>query len=531
LELACREAGKNWPDGVAEIREAVDFLNYYATQSDLACEDTDARGVFVCISPWNFPLAIFIGQVAAALVTGNAVLAKPAEQTPLIAARAVQLLHEAGVPRAVLQFLPGDGAEVGGPLTARPEIAGVAFTGSLDVAHLIDRQLAKTAAPDAALIAETGGINAMIVDSTALPEQAVRDILASAFQSAGQRCSALRTLYVQKDVEARLLPMLEGAMDALVIGRPADLATDVGPVIEAEAREAILDYCHQAEQEGRLLKKLEAPIPGCFVAPHLIRVGGIEDIPKEIFGPVLHVASFDAEKIEAVIDAINASGYGLTFGLHTRIDARVQHLLDHIQAGNAYVNRNQIGAIVGSQPFGGEGLSGTGPKAGGPHYLRRFRKTPAVEGNAPAAPTVAHGVLKRHLAQLRQSPNEVVDPTILRRLASAAFEAASQVETGPIDLPGPTGESNRLQIVPRGVVLCLGDDLEAVIGHAVQARAMGNRVLVVAEGAEKALVGADGMRGIDGAVEPSDLTELAIDLVAASGPADWLGRLRRALAA
>ncbi|TJW70445.1 MAG: L-glutamate gamma-semialdehyde dehydrogenase, partial [Mesorhizobium sp.] len=335
-----------------------------------------ARGAIVCISPWNFPLAIFTGQIAAALVTGNSVIAKPAEQTPLIAFRAVEMLREAGVPEDVIQLLPGDGPSVGAPLTADPRIAGVCFTGSTEVAKLIEKQLAETAAPDAMLIAETGGLNAMIVDSTALPEQAVRDILASAFQSAGQRCSALRVLYVQKDVEKKMLEMLKGAMEALNVGNPWLISTDVGPVIDEEAQASISDYCSKKGLEGRLIAKLEAPKNGRFVAPHVFRVKGIEEMEREVFGPVLHVATFDADDIDAVIAAINRKGYGLTFGLHTRIEGRVQHFVDGIHAGNIYVNRNQIGAVVGSQPFGGEGLSGTGPKAGGPHYLRRFRKGP-----------------------------------------------------------------------------------------------------------------------------------------------------------
>ncbi|WP_292456768.1 L-glutamate gamma-semialdehyde dehydrogenase, partial [Mesorhizobium sp.] len=374
--LATREAGKSLADGVAEVREAVDFLRYYAAEAANAEAGTEARGAIVCISPWNFPLAIFTGQIAAALVTGNSVIAKPAEQTPLIAFRAVEMLREAGVPEDVIQLLPGDGPTVGAPLTADPRIAGVCFTGSTEVAKLIEKQLAETAAPDAMLIAETGGLNAMIVDSTALPEQAVRDILASAFQSAGQRCSALRVLYVQKDVEKKMLEMLKGAMEALNVGNPWAISTDVGPVIDDEAQASISDYCRKKGLEGRLIARIEAPATGRFVAPHVFRVKGIEEMEREVFGPVLHVATFDADEIDQVIAAINRKGYGLTFGLHTRIEGRVQHFVDGIHAGNIYVNRNQIGAVVGSQPFGGEGLSGTGPKAGGPHYLRRFRKGP-----------------------------------------------------------------------------------------------------------------------------------------------------------
>ncbi len=507
LELACREAGKSWLDGVAEIREAVDFLYYYAAKAEAACDNTEARGIIVCISPWNFPLAIFTGQIAAALATGNSVLAKPAEQTPLIAARAVSLLHEAGVPNDVLQLLPGDGPNVGASLVAHPDVAGVAFTGSIEVARLIDRQLAKTAAPNAALIAETGGINAMIVDSTALPEQAVRDILASAFQSAGQRCSALRMLYVQKDVEPRLLEMLQGAMETLVVGDPKELSTDIGPVIDAEAQYTILDYCRQCEREGRLLKRIDAPAKGLFVGPHLIRVGGIEGIPREIFGPVLHVASFEADDIDRVVEAINAKGYGLTFGLHTRIDSRVQHILDRIHVGNAYINRNQIGAIVGSQPFGGEGLSGTGPKAGGPHYLRRFRKSPLDEGMAPNPERVSEGAVLEAIAQARKTIDTI---------------------SKAVELPGPTGESNRLRHVPRGVVLCVARDWDMIESHARSANSMGNGVVVVCDGIPQ---GVSEIQLLKGSLDADLLTRLPIDAVTAAGPREWLQTLRQALSA
>ena len=370
--LLAREAGKSLPDAVAELREAVDFLRYYAARA----EGPDPQGVFACISPWNFPLAIFTGQVAAALATGNAVLAKPAEQTPLIAHRAAQLLHEAGVPATALQLLPGAG-DVGAALTSNPAVKGVAFTGSTETAQIIHRSMAEHLDPGAPLIAETGGLNAMIVDSTALPEQAVQAIVESAFQSAGQRCSALRCLYVQEDIADSFVEMLTGAMDALVIGDPWTYGTDVGPAIDAEARDGIITYVDAAEAEGRVLHRLPLPGGGTFVPPTLIRVSGISDLEREIFGPVLHIATFKSKDIDKVIDAINGTGYGLTFGLQTRIDDRVQHVSERITAGNIYVNRNQIGAIVGSQPFGGEGLSGTGPKAGGPNYLARFRRHPA----------------------------------------------------------------------------------------------------------------------------------------------------------
>ncbi|MEO0763856.1 MAG: L-glutamate gamma-semialdehyde dehydrogenase, partial [Pseudomonadota bacterium] len=336
------------PDAVAELREAVDFLRYYAEEA--ARLSAPPLGRVTCISPWNFPLAIFTGQIAAALAAGNAVIAKPAEQTPLIAARAVTLMREAGLPEAALQLLPGDGPTVGAPLTASAAIAGVAFTGSTEVAQIINRTLAAHAGADAVLIAETGGLNAMIVDSTALTEQAVRDVVISSFQSAGQRCSALRMLYVQDEAYDRTLAMLEGAMDALVIGDPWDLATDVSPVIDAEARAGIDAYL--ATHAARVVNRLEVPTTGTFAAPAVIAVDGIGDLEREVFGPVLHIARFRARDLDRVVDAINARGYGLTFGLHTRIDDRVQQVVERLRVGNAYVNRNQIGAIVGSQPFG-----------------------------------------------------------------------------------------------------------------------------------------------------------------------------------
>ena len=542
--LATREAGKTLADGISEVREAVDFLRYYAAEAAGVEAGTEARGAIVCISPWNFPLAIFTGQIAAALVTGNSVIAKPAEQTPLIAAKAVTLLREAGIPEDVIQLLPGDGPSVGAPLTADPRIAGVCFTGSTDVAKAIERQLAKTAAPDAMLIAETGGLNAMIVDSTALPEQAVRDILASAFQSAGQRCSALRVLYVQKDVEKKMLEMLKGALEALAVGDPWQISTDVGPLIDEEAQQAIGDYCAAMEAKGRLVAKLDAPDGGRFVAPHIFRVSGIEEMEREIFGPVLHVATFDADDIDRVIASVNRKGYGLTFGLHTRIEARVQHIVDGIHAGNIYVNRNQIGAVVGSQPFGGEGLSGTGPKAGGPHYLRRFRKSVATASNgqtiASAAAKVGAGVLKDNLP----------DPTLggwstradriavlrkhLRGKGAAAITAAASVDFGPVDLPGPTGEANTLTLAPRGRVLCLGPDAEALLAQAVQALAAGNAVLAVAPGASAALQPLTGkglpVAAIEGTPDALDLKPLGIDVVAFAGEADQVRAIRQALA-
>ena len=538
--LATREAGKTLADGVAEVREAVDFLRYYAAEAGKAEAGTEARGVIACISPWNFPLAIFTGQIAAALVTGNAVVAKPAEQTPLIAARAVALLREAGIPEDVIQLLPGDGPSVGAPLTADPRMAGVCFTGSTDVAKLIERQLAETAAPDAMLIAETGGLNAMIVDSTALPEQAVRDILASSFQSAGQRCSALRVLYVQKDVEKKVMEMLSGAMEELSIGDPWQISTDVGPVIDDEARQSINDYAKAMEEKGRLVAKLAVPAEGRFVAPQVLRVKGIGEMEREVFGPVLHVATFEADEIDQVISAINRKGYGLTFGLHTRIEDRVQHFVDGIHAGNIYVNRNQIGAVVGSQPFGGEGLSGTGPKAGGPHYLRRFRKSAAAGGVPAAGAQVSAAALADHLLSpslggWSTRPDRIaILRKHLRGKGADVVAAAAAVEYGQADLPGPTGEANTLSLLPRGRVLCLGPGAETLLAQAIQALAAGNAVLAVAPGAPAALQALTGkglpLAVIDGTLAPTALKDLAIDVVACSAAAETLRPLRQALA-
>ena len=533
MALMAREAGKTWADAVGEVREAVDFLRYYAAQAQSG--QAPPRGVFVCISPWNFPLAIFTGQIAAALVTGNAVIAKPAEQTPLIAELAVGLLHRAGVPGDVLQSVTGDGA-VGAAFTADPRIGGVAFTGSTEVAQIIHRQMAETA-PEAALIAETGGLNAMIVDSTALPEQAVRDIVASAFQSAGQRCSALRVLYIQRDVEERFLEMLFGAMDALRVEDPWQISTDIGPLIDADAHAQIAAYCADLEGRGRLLHRIDAPGPGHFLAPHVFRIRGIHELPREIFGPVLHVARFDTNQIDEVIDAINATGYGLTFGLHTRVDARVQDVIDRVEAGNLYVNRNQIGAIVGSQPFGGEGLSGTGPKAGGPLYLKAFTgqvdTSPAGESDAP----VAADALIRAAAEVdatewaaRRDRNSALR-LALRGRGAAAMSAAAALDPGPIDLPGPTGESNRYRLVPRGLALCLGPG-PAVLDQAIQALAAGCGVIAAAPGAPAALamLEAAPVVAVDGGIAPEVLTELDVDVVAWAGDVDRAAQIRRALA-
>jgi RHH-type proline utilization regulon transcriptional repressor/proline dehydrogenase/delta 1-pyrroline-5-carboxylate dehydrogenase len=402
LALCVAEAGKTIPDAIAELREAVDFLRFYAAEArhhfgearllpgPTGERNTLAmrgRGVFVCISPWNFPLAIFTGQVAAALAAGNAVLAKPAEQTPLVAFRATELLLEAGVPPDVLHFLPGDGAAIGGRAVADRRVAGVAFTGSTETARLINRSLAERDGPIAVLIAETGGQNAMFVDSSALPEQVVLDSVYSAFNSAGQRCSALRLLCVQKDIADRVIELLRGQMNELVIGDPALLATDVGPAIDAEARNLLEDHVGAMGQAASILHRCELgedTAGGTFFAPTLIEIDSVDVLEREVFGPVLHVLRYRSKDLLATIDAVNATGYGLTMGVHSRIDARAREIAARSGAGNLYVNRNMIGAVVGVQPFGGRGLSGTGPKAGGPHYLPRFGTEFTVSNNISA---------------------------------------------------------------------------------------------------------------------------------------------------
>ena len=403
MALLCAEGGKTLTDGIAEIREAVDFCRYYAVEArglfgagTLMPGPTGeenryrfrGRGVFVCISPWNFPLAIFLGQVSAALVAGNAVIAKPAEQTPLIAHEVIKLFHAAGIPEDALLYVPGDG-KLGAALTAHPGVAGVAFTGSTETAWAINCTLAQKRGPIVPLIAETGGINAMIVDATALPEQVCDDVMISAFRSAGQRCSALRLLFVQADVADQVLAMLEGAAAELTLGDPRLPSTDIGPVIDTEARDTILGHIDRMRAEQKLRSAGHTPggdlAGGSWVAPHIIELDAPEALTCEVFGPVLHVVRYEAKDLDGVLDAIEKTEYGLTLGVHSRIDATLEKVVDRLSVGNVYVNRNTIGAVVGTQPFGGSGLSGTGPKAGGPNYLSRFAQEQVVSINTAAA--------------------------------------------------------------------------------------------------------------------------------------------------
>jgi RHH-type proline utilization regulon transcriptional repressor/proline dehydrogenase/delta 1-pyrroline-5-carboxylate dehydrogenase len=399
IALLQREGGKTLDDSLAEVREATDFCRYYATEGRKLFGDGQpmpgptgesnllrlrGRGVFVAISPWNFPLAIFLGQVTAALMAGNAVVAKPAEQTPLVAAEAVRLLHESGVPESALHLVPGDGGNIGAALVAHRDIAGVVFTGSTEVARSINRALAAKDGAIVPLIAETGGINAMIVDATALPEQVADDVVTSAFRSAGQRCSALRLLFVQDDVADRMIEVIAGAARELKVGNPADAATQLGPVIDLEAKRRLDAHIARMKGEARVHFAGVAPA-GNFVAPHIFELSRAEDLTEEIFGPILHVVRYRADHLERVLASIERSGYGLTLGIHSRIDDTIGAVIERLQVGNIYVNRNMIGAVVGVQPFGGHGLSGTGPKAGGPHYLARFATEQTVTVNTAAA--------------------------------------------------------------------------------------------------------------------------------------------------
>lgn len=397
VALCHHEAGKTIHDSIDEVREAVDFCRYYANQAECIVDETiidfngtkrtitrQGRGVFVCISPWNFPLAIFIGQISAALVAGNTVIAKPAEQTSLIAAKTFELLAQSGLPAGVAQLLTGNGAEIGEALTTHPAIAGVAFTGSTETAMRINLSLAKREAAPVPFIAETGGQNAMIVDSSALPEQVVRDVIRSAFASAGQRCSALRVLYVQEDIAERIIELIQGAMEELSVGLPYLHQTDVGPVIDSLAKSKLLAHIEFMQDNHKLIKKLtlsDVCDSGDFVPPCAFEIDKISTLEKEHFGPILHVIRFASHELERVIDELNQTGYGLTLGVHSRIESTYRWIERHTRVGNCYINRDQVGAVVGVQPFGGQGLSGTGPKAGGPHYLYRFTQV-CIQGRA-----------------------------------------------------------------------------------------------------------------------------------------------------
>ncbi|MFO1219831.1 MAG: trifunctional transcriptional regulator/proline dehydrogenase/L-glutamate gamma-semialdehyde dehydrogenase [Burkholderiaceae bacterium] len=479
LPLLVREAGKTHANAVAEVREAVDFLRWYAHQArrDLHAATHVPLGPVVCISPWNFPLAIFTGQVAAALAAGNVVLAKPAEQTPLVAAQAVQALWRAGVPRHAVQLLPGPGETIGAALVADARVQGVLFTGSTEVARLLQRTLAGRLGAHGQpvpLIAETGGQNAMIVDSSALPEQVVTDVLASAFDSAGQRCSALRVLCVQQEIAPRLVEMLHGAVHELHVGDPRALAVDVGPVIDSEAQNGIERHIDAMRRAGRRVTQPAAVDEavrrdGHFVPPTLIEIESLAELTREVFGPVLHVLRYARDGLDALLDDIRATGYGLTFGLHTRIDETVVRVATQAHAGNLYVNRNMVGAVVGVQPFGGEGLSGTGPKAGGPLYLLRLlARRPegaaaralmltGIDARAPVRGLAVERAprIDTALAALQRWAEQARDTALSAHIERMAAEACAPRWRS---LTGPTGEANLYAVLAREAVLCLADD-------------------------------------------------------------------------
>ena len=533
MGLIMREAGKSAPNAVAEVREAIDFLRYYAAEAPQALASARALGPVACISPWNFPLAIFTGQIAAALVAGNPVLAKPAEETPLIAAAGVRLLHAAGVPADVLRLVPGDG-RIGAALVGAAQVQGVMFTGSTEVARLIQATLAgrlSAAGKPIPLIAETGGQNAMIVDSSALSEQVVADVIASAFDSAGQRCSALRILCLQEEVATRTLDMLKGALDELKVGPTTTLAVDVGPVISAEAKATIEAHVAAMRAQGHAIEQLR-PGPdtafGTFVPPTIIEISAISDLGREVFGPVLHVLRFRRENMGKLIEAINATGYGLTFGLHTRIDETIAEVTERIDAGNIYINRNVIGAVVGVQPFGGRGLSGTGPKAGGPLYLSRL----AVDA---AEPVLTHAgtppdVALLHVAHWLES----------RGHAAAAANAHDLADVSPLGhavaLPGPVGEHNQYRLQRRGRIYLAPETAGGLYSQLSAVLATGNEAAIDAPSAlregladlpdavKKRIIFVSGPAAagpLSGALvegEGARVTSLAADLAAAEGP-------------
>ena len=497
LALAVREAGKTLPNALGELREAVDFLRFYAAQS----KTTPARrplGIVVCISPWNFPLAIFIGQISAALAAGNAVIAKPAEQTPLIAHRAVQLLYQAGVPRGVLHFLPGSGATVGAALVADTRVDAVLFTGSCAVAQAIDGVLRARGVReqrDIVLVAETGGQNAMIVDSSALPEQVVQDVLASAFDSAGQRCSALRVLCLQEEIADDILSLLEGALAQRVIGNPDRLSVDIGPVIDDQARARLLAHLTDMRARGHAVREMAVSAQTCdtlargtFVVPAIVEIPALSTLTHEVFGPVLHVLRYRRVELPALLTAIEATGFGLTLGIHSRIDETIDFIVARSKVGNVYVNRSMVGAVVGSQPFGGEGLSGTGPKAGGPLYLRRLQQSYDADCDATDSGDSCPGgpMPVPALPALTACASVGLDWIRSLLIDGAEIDSAGEAQcasrhygTQPgVELPGPTGERNTLRLAARGTVLCLPGSRSSLLQQLEAVLVTGNRALV-----------------------------------------------------
>ncbi|HEV7578331.1 MAG TPA: trifunctional transcriptional regulator/proline dehydrogenase/L-glutamate gamma-semialdehyde dehydrogenase [Caldimonas sp.] len=543
LGLLAREAGKTYPNGIAEVREAVDFLRFYAAQArrDLGGGDAAPLGPVVCISPWNFPLAIFTGQVAAALAAGNPVLAKPAEQTPLIAAEMVRRLRGAGLPPTALQLLPGRGETVGAALVADARVQGVMFTGSTNVARLLQKSLAgrlNDAGRAVPLIAETGGQNAMLVDSSALAEQVVSDVVASAFDSAGQRCSALRVLCLQDDGADRVVAMLRGAMAESRIGAPDALAVDVGPVIDAEARDAIEAHVAQMRGRGRSVfrdarAEAGATARGTFVTPTLIELDHLGELEREIFGPVLHVVRYRRRDLGAMIDQVNATGYGLTLGVQSRIDETIAQVVAGARVGNVYVNRNMVGAVVGVQPFGGEGLSGTGPKAGGPLYLYRLlsRRPAAVmsralaAGSVDASPQLDVAAPLRALRRWAEGGGDAVLAALCTRFASESRVGVASL------LAGPTGERNVYTLQPRDAILCLADAEGDRLAQLAAVLAVGSRALWPRDAAALRERLPEPVRARIDLVDDWTVPGVRFDAVLHHGSADGLLRIGRVLAA
>lgn len=514
------EAGRTIADCVSEVREAVDFCRYYALQitaGQVAQSDAQGQGVFFCISPWNFPLAIFVGQVVAAIAAGNCVLAKPAEQTPLVAARAVALLHEAGCPSNVLHLLVGDGPKIGAQLIPDPRINGIAFTGSTTTAQHINQQIAQRAGETIPLIAETGGQNCMIIDSTALPEQVVDDVISSAFHSAGQRCSALRVLYVQDVIADKVINMLKGAMDSIKLGNPQNLSSDVGPVIDQRARDSLfehLDYIRplsKQEYSATISPTLENT--GTYFAPRLYEIDSISVLKREVFGPVLHIIRYNSSDIDSVIDDINSTGYSLTFGVHSRIEAFAEYVFRKTTAGNTYINRNTIGAVVGVNPFGGRGLSGTGPKAGGPNYLYRFLRnglgkrsanledsdtaipenlesnTPCLEDLHSTQTAWRKLTVEERCAKLLKTIDEQLPESLLSISQMLSIAKSALIEI--VELPGPTGEENQLHLSAKGtVLLALGEHDELSLAAHISALILsaGNSIILSANGERASMI-------------------------------------------
>ncbi|WP_456309955.1 trifunctional transcriptional regulator/proline dehydrogenase/L-glutamate gamma-semialdehyde dehydrogenase [Serratia proteamaculans] len=549
IGILVREAGKTFNNAIAEVREAVDFLHYYAGQvrDDFDNETHRPLGPVVCISPWNFPLAIFSGQIAAALAAGNSVLAKPAEQTPLIAAQAVAILHEAGVPPGALQLLPGSGETVGAQLVQDDRVRGVMFTGSTAVATLLQRNLAgrlDQQGRPTPLVAETGGMNAMIVDSSALTEQVVTDIVASAFDSAGQRCSALRLLCVQDDVAEHTLTMLRGAMAECRMGNPERFSTDIGPVIDADAKAGIEQHIEAMRSKGFTVFQAAQPQAqgrrewqtGTFVMPTLIELNKVEDLTHEIFGPVLHVVRYTRSTLPQVIEQINASGYGLTLGVHTRIDETIHQVVQKAHVGNLYVNRNMVGAVVGVQPFGGEGLSGTGPKAGGPLYLYRLLSSRpdnalSVTLNRQDKERPVDAALRPALLAAHDALSEWAADRPPLAACCARFAELGQGGTIRL-LPGPTGERNTFALLPREQVLCLADNEQDALVQLAAVTAVGSRALWTEDDLHRSLwqqLPSAVQQRIDFAAQP--LASQTIDAVIYHGDADQLRDLCQAVAA